>query len=69
MTTKPRSLEDAKRLAHQRSILFRNVFGSHDGKLVLEILRETFYDNDLMSETSERTAYNLGRREDNRNAE
>jgi hypothetical protein len=36
---------------------------NEDGKLLLNILTELFYDGDLLGDTPERTHFNLGRRE------
>jgi len=47
----------------KKSQHFVTVFNTPDGKQVLEALEAEFDGTDIMAETSEKTAYNLGRRD------
>lgn len=40
-----------------------HVFNSTEGKKVLEALEEEFYHGELLGESPDKTAYNLGRRD------
>lgn len=51
-----------KELEKKRKV-FRHVFGTNEGKQVLDAMAREFNGLDLMAPTSEQTAYNLGRRD------
>lgn len=55
--------DDVKLELAKMAHIFRSVFNTDDGKLVLKKLEEEFDRDNIMSDNPHRTHYNLGRRD------
>jgi hypothetical protein len=58
-----KKFEELRQKMRQRNARFGKLFLSVEGAELLEMLSQNFYDSDLVAETAEKTAFNLGARE------